>query len=349
MSNGTSSKQWVGVDLHLHRSVIVRIDEQGRELECVRIDNDPKTLVAQVRKAGREAPVAVEATYGWYWAVDALAAARFEVHLAHPYGLKALRKRKRVKNDAKDAYELANLLRLGSLPEAYIAPPDLRELRELVRHRRQLVKTATSVKNGIRALLAKHGIRLTISHLEAASGQALLDLVELPEVYAQRLASQRRLLLLLSNEIDTVDVQIDRRLKHHPGYRNLLTVKGIGPVLAAMFVAEIGDISRFRTPAQLACWAGLTPRHSESDRTVRRGHISKEGNTLVRWAAIEAIQRPCEPAVQAVKDDLLARRGKTARNIAKVAAAHRMLDVVFYTLRDGHAKLLDGAPAAAAA
>ena len=100
--------------------------------------------------------MAIEATYGWYWAVDALPAARFEVHLAHPYGMKAMRKRKRVKNDPADAYELANLLRLGSLPEAYIAPPELRELRELVRHRRQLVKLATSVKAGIRGLLAKH-------------------------------------------------------------------------------------------------------------------------------------------------------------------------------------------------
>ncbi len=350
MSDGTPGRQVVGIDLHLHRSVICRIDEFGNELDCVQIDNDPRTLLREVGKAGPGAPVAVEATYGWYWAVDALTAARFEVHLAHPYGMKAMRKRKRVKNDARDAYELANLLRLGSLPEAYIAPPQLRELRELVRHRRQLVKTATSVKNGIRGLLAKHGIRLTVSHLEAATGQGLLDLVQLPETYALRLDSQRRLLMLLTNEIDALEVEIDRQLKHQRGYRDLLTVKGIGPVLAAVFVVEIGDISRFRTPAQLACWAGLTPRHDESDRRVRRGHISKEGNALVRWAAIEAIQRPCEPAVQAVKDDVLARRGKTARNIAKVAAAHRMLDVVFYVLRDGHARLLDPpAPAAAAA
>lgn len=347
MSNATTSRQWVGVDLHLHRSVVVRIDEQGRELECVRIDNDPKLLVAQAGKAGRGVPVAIEATYGWYWAVDALAAAGFEVHLAHPYGMKAMRKRKRVKNDARDGYELANLLRLGSLPEAYIAPPALRERRELVRHRKQLVKSCTSVKNSIRGLLAKHGVRLPVSHLEGAGGQALLDLVELPAGYAVRLESLRRQLMLLTAEIDEVDVAIDRRLKCDPGYRNLLTVKGIGPVLAAVFVVEIGDISRFRSPAQLACWAGLTPRHYESDRTVRRGHISKEGSALVRWAAIEAIQRPCEPAVQAVKTDILARRGKTARNIAKVAAAHRMLDVVFYVLRDGHARLLDP-PAAAA-
>ena len=205
------------------------------------------------------------------------------------------------------------------------------------------------MKNGIRGLLAKHGLRLIVSHLEAASGQGLLDLVQLPEASSLRLASQRRLLMLLTCEIDALDVEIDRRLKSHPGYRNLLKVKGIGPVLAAVFVVEIGDVSRFGTPAQLACWAGLTPRHNESDRSVRRGHISKEGSTLVRWAAIEAIQRQCEPQVQAVKDNVLARRGRTARNIAKVAAAHRMLDVVFYVLRDGHARLPDPPPAPATA
>jgi transposase len=81
--------------------------------------NDPTALVAECRKAGRGAAVAIEATYGWSWAVDALLAAGLEVHLAHPLVMKALRKRKRVRTDPRDAYELANLLRLGSLPEVY--------------------------------------------------------------------------------------------------------------------------------------------------------------------------------------------------------------------------------------
>jgi Transposase and inactivated derivatives len=346
VSDGNAGRQVVGIDLHLHRSVIGRIDEQGNELGWVRIENDPKALVAECRKAGRGAPVTIEATYGWYWAVDALLAAGFEVHLAHPLGLKALRKRKRVKTDPRDAYELANLLRLGSLPEAYIAPPDLRELRELVRHRRQLVKMSTSVKAGMRALLAKHNIRLAATQLDSDTATGLLDALSLPGTYAQRLASQRRLMLVLADEIASVEVELHGRLRHHPGYRNLLTVKGIGPVLAAVFVAEIGDVARFPTAGALCCWAGLTPRHYESDKTVHRGHISKEGDTLVRWAAVEAIQRQTEPAVKAVRDGIVARRGKTARNIAKVAAARRMLEVVYYVLRDGQARCLASKAAA---
>jgi transposase len=334
-------RQFVGVDLHLHRSVIGRIDEQGQQLGWVRIDNDPKALVRECRKAGRGAPVAIEATYGWYWAVDALVAAKFDVHLAHPYGMKAMRKRKRVKTDWRDAYELANLLRLGSLPEGYISPPELRELRELVRHRQQLVKLATSLKAGVRALLAKHNIRLAARQLDGDAAIAVMDQLQLPGTYAVRLAAQRRLLLALSEEIAAVEVELARRLKDHPGYRRLLTIGGIGPTLAAIFIAEIGDINRFHDAAALCCWAGITPRHYESDRTVRRGHISKEGNSLVRWAAVEAVQRNCEPAIKAVREGILARRGKDARNTAKVAAARVLLEAIFHVLRDGYSHRLN--------
>ncbi|HTQ19418.1 IS110 family transposase [Mycobacterium sp.] len=342
-----SGRQVVGVDLHLHRSVVGLIDVDGSQLGWVRIDNDPRALVRECRKAGRGAPVAIEATYGWYWAVDALQAARFEVHLAHPYGMKAMRARKRVKTDPRDAFELANLLRLGSLPEAYIAPPELRELRELVRHRQQLVKTSTAVKAGVRALLAKRGIRLAATDLDGDAGSEQLAAVSLPGTYAIRLAAQRRLMLVLAEEVAATELELAIRLRHHPGYCRLLGLKGIGPVLAAIFIAEIGDITRFETAAALCCWAGITPRHYESDKTVRRGHISKEGAKLVRWAAVEAIQRSCEPAVKKVKDDLIARRGAGARNIAKTAAARRMLEAVYYTLHDGEARFLTAQPAAA--
>lgn len=341
-----SGRQVVGVDLHLHRSVVGIIDADGGECGWVRIDNDPRALVRECRKAGRGAPVAIEATYGWYWAVDALQAARFEVHLAHPYGMKAMRARKRVKTDPRDAYELANLLRLGSLPEAYIAPPQLRELRELVRHRQQLVKASTAVKAGVRALLAKHGIRVAATDLERDAATEVLAGLHLPGTYAIRLAAQRRLMLMLAEEIDATEHELAARLRHHPGYCKLLGLKGIGPVLAAISVAEIGDITRFDTAAALCCWAGITPRHYESDRTVRRGHISKEGCKLIRWAAVEAIQRSCEPAVKQVKDDIIARRGIGARNIAKTAAARRMLEAVYYTLHDGQARFRTRAQAA---
>jgi transposase len=125
--------------------------------------------------------------------------------------MKAMRKRKRVKTDPRDAYELANLLRLGSLPEAYIAPPDVRDRRELVRHCRQLVKLATSLKGGVRALLAKHNIQLATSDLDGDTAVALMDALELPGTFATRLASQRRLLMVLADEIAAVEIELHAR------------------------------------------------------------------------------------------------------------------------------------------
>src|SRR5215510_6051715 len=96
--------------------------QRGRKLETVRLTNSPAALRREIARAGKNPKVVIEATYGWYWAVDVLEAAGAEVHLAHPLGVRAFSYR-RVKNDEKDAADLADLLRLGRLPEAWIAPP----------------------------------------------------------------------------------------------------------------------------------------------------------------------------------------------------------------------------------
>lgn len=342
MSRDYSSGQLVGIDLHRRRSVICRIDAVGEVLESVRIDNDRAALLREVGKAGPGAPVAIEATYGWYWAVDALQEHGFQVHLAHPKGLKSFEGR-RVKTDWVDARELADLLRLGRFPEAYIAPPQLRELRELVRHRAKLVGVRTGQKASLHAVLGKCGVIPTLGDLFGPGGSKILDSLRLPEPYASRVDSQRRLLLMLDNEVDLVEHQIHHRLKDSADYQALLRIRGVGPTFAAIFIAEIGDVHRFGSADQLACWAGLTPRVYSSDTKTRRGHISKQGSRLLRWAAIEACQRSCEPYVAAHKQRIRDRRGKTVTQISKVAAARKLLHAVYYTMRDGQARCLQSA------
>jgi transposase len=342
VSRDYASGQFVGIDLHRGRSVICRMDADGEVLESARIENDRSTLLREVGKAGSGAPVAIEATYGWYWAVDALQEHGFRVHLAHPKGLKSFEGR-RVKTDWVDARELADLLRLGRFPEAYIAPPELRELRELVRHRAKLVGVRTGQKASLHAVLGKCGVIPTLGDLFGPGGSKILDSLRLPEPYASRVDSQRRLLLMLDNEIDLVEHQIHHRLKDSPDYQALLRIKGVGPTFAAIFIAEIGDVHRFGSADQLACWAGLTPRVYSSDTKTRRGHISKQGSRLLRWAAIEACQRSCEPYVAAHKQRIRDRRGKTVTQISKVAAARKLLHVVYYTMRDGQARCLQSA------
>src|SRR5205823_3861989 len=117
--------------------------------------------------------VVLEATYGWYWAVDVLQAAGAEVHLAHPLGVKGFTYR-RVKNDVRDATDLADLLRMSRLPEAYVAPPAVRQLRELARQRAKLVALRSSLKAQVHAVLAKQGLHIPVSDLFGLGGRQLL-------------------------------------------------------------------------------------------------------------------------------------------------------------------------------
>ena len=271
---------------------------------------------------------------------DTLAAAGAEVHLAHPLGVRGFACR-RVKNDEKDAADLAGLLRMGRLPEAWIAPGEIRELRELTRYRIKLVRLRTSCKDQVHAILAKLGVPVTCAGIFGAGGSIWLDGLVLGQPYAGKAASLRTLAGELTAEITLLEAAIADLLEHHDGYHAIQALPGIGPVLAAVIVAEIGDITRFTTPARLCSWAGLTPRHRESDTKVSRGHITKQGSPLVRWALAGAIQHvPAGHPLRQRTEDILARRGDQARHIAKVAAARQLLTWVFYAMRDGQVRTL---------
>jgi len=329
-------RQVVGMDLHRQRSVLVRMTMDGRKLETARIANSPAALRAVIARAGREPLVVVEATYGWYWAADTLAAAGAEVHLAHPLGVKAFSYR-RVKNDERDCADLADLLRMGRLPEAWIAPPPVRALREVTRYRHKLVGQRTSCKDQVHAVLAKCGVPVTGSDIFGRGGVIWLDGLPLPQPYAGKIASLRALIGVLDSEIARLEEQAAALLAGDRGYAAIRQLPGIGPVLGAVITAEIGDITRFRAPGQLCSWAGLTPRHHESDVKVIRGHVSKQGSRMLRWAVTEAIQhQPAGARPQQVKEAIIARRGPQARSIAKTAAARQLLTSVFYVMRDGY-------------
>jgi transposase len=314
---------------------------EGEVLETVRVDNDPVALSLELAKAGPDPEVVLEATYGWYWAADLLQACGAKVHLAHPLGIKMFGYQ-RVKTDARDSRNLAELLRMGRLPEAWLAPPAVRELRELVRYRAKLVALRSGLKAQVHAVLAKQGVRVPMSDLFGVAGTRLLDELGLEHAYAQRVASLRRLLAAYDQEITMLGREIATALADDAGYLAIQAIPGVGPVLAAVFVAEIGDIQRFAGAPPLCSWAGLTPRHRESDTTVRRGPITKQGPRLVRWAAVEATQRLPAASKQAAWFHRIAdRRGK---GIGRVAAARKLLTLVFYGLRDGQVRCLAAAP-----
>jgi len=331
-------QRYVGIDLHRRRSVIVTMDRAGEVLSSVRIENDPVAMSLAVAEAGEAAEVVFEATYGWYWLADLLKADGHFVHMAHPLAMAGMTNNRRVKTDWKDATLLADVLRMGSLPEGWIAPPETRELRELVRYRAKLVALRSGLKAQVHAVMAKHGILPTRVQLFGPGGQAQLDHLELPTGYAMRIASLRHLVDVYDKEVAVLEREVHGRLKDHRGYRAIQQITGVGKVIGAIFVAEIGDIDRFPSAKHLCSWAGLTPKHRESDLTKFRGEITKQGSTLVRWAAIEAISgHHGGSLLQADYHRIAERRGVYK---ARVAVARKLLTLVYYGLRDGEIRCL---------
>lgn len=328
---------YVGIDLHRRRSVIVQRSCDGETLSATQVVNDDVlAFAAAVSAAGEHPEVVIEACYGWYWAVDLLEDLGCNVHLAHPLG-NAWGNR-RVKNDLRDAEDLVDLLRLGRLAEAWIAPKEVRELRELVRHRAKLVSLRTNLKLQVSSVLAKEGIAVPMTDLFGVAGRALMATAPLAPAYAARVESLLDLIESFDRQVAIFERDVTRQLRDHPGYRAIQQIPGVGPTFAAIFVAEIGDVTRFSSPRQLSSWAGLTPRHRESDTTLKRGHITKQGSRLVRWALIEAAQR--QAADTKLREDftrIAASHGDTkgARKVARVAVARKILTLCYYGLRDG--------------
>jgi transposase len=329
-------RRYVGIDLHRRRSVIFIMDSAGERLSCVRIANEPVRLLEEVSKAGDDAEVVIEATYGWYWAVDLLHDHGFRVHLAHPAGNDW--GKRRVKNDERDARDLADLLRLGRLAEAWIAPKPVRELRELVRYRAKLVQLRTGLKAQVHAVMAKEGVLPRFGEMFGPGGNAQLDSLELAPCYSTRVESLRDAIVHYDREVVMLERRIHQQLRHDKGYQAIQAVPGVGRTIAAIFVAEIGDVHRFANAEALTSWADLAPRHHESDTKVVRGPITKAGSKLVRWAAIEAVSgRRGGTKLRADFDTIAARRGKYK---ARAAVARKLLTLVYYGLRDGEIRCL---------
>ena len=337
---------YVPIDLHRHRWVVMHMAADGEVLGWVRLANDPEALVAEVMKAGEAPEVAIEATYGWYWAVDALQAGGANVHLVAPSKVGAFDGR-RVNNDQRDCQLLGDLLRANMLPEAWISTPQVREWRELVRYRAKLVGLRSGLKAQAHAVLAKLGVHVPMTDLFGVGGRRLLahlcaDDVRFHSAFGQRIESIVALIEAFDREIGELSASIAHGFRDHAGYHAIQAIDGIGPVTAAILVAEIGDVTRFQSAGHLASWCGLTPRHRESDTTVKRGPITKQGSRLVRWAAIEAAQQLRRDSQLHQRREQIAER-RNNRKIAKVAIARRIITLTYYGLRDGNIRCLEQA------
>src|ERR671918_831169 len=270
-----------------------------------------------------------------YWVVDLLQELGARVHLVNP---KALNWGEcRVKNDVADATDLADMLSLGRLPEAWIAPPAIPELRELVRYRAKLVKLRSGLKAQVHAVMAKEAVLPAVGDMFGVAGNAQLDAMPLGRNYALRVESLRELIAVYDREVGLLERDIHAHLRHHRGYHAIQAINGVGRTIAAVAVAEIGDVDRFPGPDALCCWAGLTPSTaSPTSKPIGERSASKaRGCCAGRWskAAPATTAAPSSPPATGASPNAR-HQPRPGRDRTQDPHAH------YYGLRDGEIRCL---------
>ncbi len=244
-----------------------------------------------------------------------------------------------MKTDAVDAKTLAHLLRADLLPEAYVAPRDLRDVRELLRHRIALTRMGSALKNRVHAILAKHGITRQHSDLFGKGGREFLAELQLRDAPRRRLDSLMSLVEDFDREITETTKEIDQRAKADDRVDVLTQIRGVGRYTAMLIIAEVGEIGRFPDARRLCAWAGLTPTVRSSDGKAPLGHISHQGSPALRWALVEAAQK-CTTGGGPLREQFERITKRRGRKVAKVAVARQILTLSYYGLRDGESRCL---------
>ncbi len=325
---------YVGIDVHRKRSQVAVVDQTGEVLVNRNVPNGTETVLSVIGELPAGTPVAFEAAFGWGWLVELLDDYGFEPHLVHPTRCKAIASA-RLKNDKVDAHILAQLLRADLLPEAWIAPPAVRQLRARLRHRIQLVRLRTLLRNRIHAVLAEHGHDRPAG-CWSGPGRDWLAGLDLPAASREVIEDCLGMIDAIEPVVDRLDGEVRDQARTDPRVRVLTGLPGVGELTALVMLAEIGDIGRFGSARKLAAWAGLTPTVRGSDRTIRHGHISKQGSTWLRWILCEAAQSAKRsPEFAATYQAIARRRGK---KIATTAIARKLLTRAYHLLTEADAE-----------
>jgi transposase len=324
----------IGIDQHKHYSMVAVIDSAGAKLIEEKLYHSDKDSLR--RFFGQFPPaftqIALEATGFWYWLYDLLESLNLAVKLVHPLKVKLIAE-STIKTDKIDAYVLANLLRTGYLPTSYIPSKDIRDQRELLRHRIVLVYQRTSLKNRIKAVLSKLGINKEPGNLYSQAGKAWLRGLNLSGPYQLEVNNYLEIIEKLTEMVIGLDKQINQYLITDKRAQYLMSIPGIGKYTAYLIMAEIGDIDRFNAAKKLASYAGLVPSVNQSGQHKYFGRITKAGDTYLRYGLVEASH------VTVRYDAGFSQRYRLLKNkkgsaIAITAIARELIEVVYYVLKE---------------
>ena len=324
-----------GIDLHANNSVVALMNEQDEVIYQKRLPNDLPTILEQLAPYHADIEgLVVESTYNWYWLVDGLMEADYRVHLATPAAIQPYNGLK-YSDDHSDARWLGHLLRLGVLPEGHIYPKADRAVRDLLRKRAHFVRQHTANVLSVQNIMVRNtGSRCSVKRIRELTAKELKHL--LPEAY-QVLAITSSLAILdcLSQQIKTLEKAVSKRLKHTPSYEQLLTVDGIGTILAQTIALETGQIGRFPTVGDSASYCRCVNSTKLSNGKRKGTGNVKNGNPYLAWASMEAAQfaRRFQPEAQRFYQRKLAKsRHNTV--LARKAVAHKLARVCYDLMRD---------------
>jgi transposase len=282
--------EYISFDSHKHYTLMEREDSQSQAARQQRIEHAPGAIRAALHGCEAGTPVAVEATGNWYWIVAEIEQAGLRPLLVHPRKAKLMMGLIN-KTDKLDVHGLNRLQRNGTLPTVWIPPADLRDVRELTRTRLVLTRQRTRLKNRLSATLAKYGRQLTgfsDPYGTKARQELTARLAQLPPQtrwVSQRLRAQ---LVFVETQIGALERRLNDLVRVTPDMALLMSLPGIGVILAATIALEIGDITRFASAERLASYAGTTPRvHSSGDKT-RYGPLRTDVSQYLKWAFVEA-------------------------------------------------------------
>ena len=321
---------YLGIDLHLKRTYMVLMDAKGEIINKGRISNQEISEYLQ-EKVPQETYAVLEATRNWPFMYDLLNEHVGKVDLVHAKGVRAIANAA-VKTDQIDASTLAHLARMNYIPKAYAASKEMRDLRQLLRHREWMVNQRSKAKNRIHAVLAAYNLISPFTDLFGVAGREYLHEVmgeELRSSAQQVVEDHLAMIDHLTERIHALEKNISLNEKQNHIVNILRSMPGVGRLIALTILAEVGDIRRFHSPKALCNWAGLTPRVHNSDAVVQHGHITKEGSRYLRTAMVRVATVSCRvsPKWYRVHEHLAQRCGRRA---ARVAMARRLLTVIYY-------------------
>ena len=329
---------FVGLDVHRAQITFEALDTNTGEVQTGRVRPSNRHTFRLFLQGfdGADLVVAVEAMTGWRFVVEELQRIGAEVHLAEPAEVSTRRDTKRrAKTDRLDARLLRELLMERRLPEAWIPPSHLLDLRAKVRLRKTLVSQRTQWLQRIHAVLFHHGVAVEAGRLGRLEGDRLeeqLAALELPEAARQQITVARALIVALNAQLHDLELELERIARRMPGCRALMTHYGIGPRVATAIVAELGDPNRFTSSRQAVRCAGLDITVHQSDVRRRAGRLSRQGSPVLRWALFEAAQTAARPA-SPDHDYYLQLKDRLGANRAALTIARKVVRRAHHTLR----------------